>query len=50
LFYSKGSFKKSGAFEIKETEVDYNGKRATWSCNQLTHSKIETKFTNIAFI
>jgi hypothetical protein len=29
----------------EEAQLTPHGKRATWSCNQLTHSKIATKYT-----
>jgi len=30
----------------EEAQLTPHGKGAIWSCNQLTHSKIATKFTN----
>jgi hypothetical protein len=32
----------------EEAQASPHGKGASWSCNQLTPSKIETKFTKIA--
>jgi hypothetical protein len=34
----------------EEAQLTPHGKRATWSCNQLTHSKIATMFKNSLFI